>query len=345
MADKPHARPSPAAAKTERLLNLVIALLYTRQPLSKARIRAAVPQYHDSTDEAFDRMFERDKDELRELGIPLRTEVIDAFFDDESGYRIDRREYELPEIDFAADEIAVIGMASRAWSQASLAGPAAQALRKLHAAGLEPDEASVAGIEPLLHTTEPAFEAVRTATVSGREIRFEYQRSRSAQPQIRHVQPWALTNWHGRWYVTGHDVDRAAPRVFRLDRIRSKVSGNRAGGTYEVPGDHDPRAMITAAYDGEPPSGLSVRLRLRPGAAYSLRRRAASVTEGDRERGEWDTATFTHLPMSALVTEIAGLGPDAQVIEPQEVAAAVRERLDAVLTTHDSTASRRESSW
>ena len=79
-----------AAAKTERLLNLVICLLYTRRPLSKAKIRDAVPQYGlTASTEAFDRMFERDKDELRDLGIPLVTEPVDAYFDDEPGYRID----------------------------------------------------------------------------------------------------------------------------------------------------------------------------------------------------------------------------------------------------------------
>ena len=101
MATKASAGVSPATAKTERLLNLVIALLHTRQPLSKAKLRQAVPDYAAGSVEAFERMFERDKDELRALGIPLRTEPIDAFFDDEPGYRIDQREYALPEIDFA----------------------------------------------------------------------------------------------------------------------------------------------------------------------------------------------------------------------------------------------------
>ena len=74
------------AAKTERLLNLVIALLSTRMPLTKARIRTAVPQYLTTASvEAFDRMFERDKDDLRELGIPLVTEEITALLDDEPG--------------------------------------------------------------------------------------------------------------------------------------------------------------------------------------------------------------------------------------------------------------------
>ncbi|MGB3187112.1 MAG: WYL domain-containing protein [Ornithinimicrobium sp.] len=338
MAGTPETRSSPAAAKTERLLNLVIALLYTKAPLSKARIRAAVPQYQDSGDEAFDRMFERDKDELRTLGIPLRTEEIDPFFDDEAGYRIDRREYQLPEIEFSADEVAVIGMASRAWSQASLAGPAAQAMRKLQVAGIEPDEASVAGVEPLLHTTEPAFEAVRTATIAGRAIRFDYRASRAGVVGQRHLQPWALTNWHGRWYVTGHDLGRDAPRVFRLDRITSGISVDRAGrgSAYAVPAGHDPRAMITDAFDEPRPgdSDMVTRLRVRPGTAYSLRRRASSVVDGEHELGEWDQATFTDIAPQSLIAHITAAGPDVEVIEPAEVADAVRARLTAVMAAH-----------
>lgn len=336
MAATPESRVSPAAAKTERLLNLVIALLYTKAPLSKSRIRAAVPQYQDSGDEAFDRMFERDKDELRALGIPLRTEEIDPFFDDEAGYRIDRREYQLPEIEFAPDEVAVIGMASRAWSQASLAGPAAQAMRKLQAAGVEPDEASIAGVEPLLHTTEPAFEAVRKATITGRSIRFGYRRKNAGSITERHLQPWALTNWHGRWYVTGNDLDREGPRVFRLDRITSRVSLDRSGRdcAYVVPVGHDPRAMITATYNDRPASDTVARLRLRPGAAYSLRRRAASIVDGEHELGEWDVATFTGIPPQSLILDVTAAGPDVEVIEPVEVADAVRARLTSVLQAH-----------
>ena len=175
-----------AADKTERLLNLVICLLYTRKPLSKAKIRDAVPQYGSSaSDEAFDRMFERDKDELRELGIPLVTEPYDILFDDEPGYRIDRREYALPEISFAPDELAVLGLASRAWTQASLAGPAAQALRKLEAAGVERDDSSLIGIVPMVRTVEPAFEAVKDAVLARTAMAFTYRTAGTSQVATR----------------------------------------------------------------------------------------------------------------------------------------------------------------
>src|SRR4051795_13549309 len=126
-----------STAKTERLLNLVICLLSTRRALTKAQIRQAVPQYAENTStEAFERMFERDKDELRDLGIPLVTSFEDPLFEDEVGYRVDRAAYALPEVSFEPDELAVLGLASRVWQQASLAGPASRALQKLKAAGV-----------------------------------------------------------------------------------------------------------------------------------------------------------------------------------------------------------------
>ncbi|WP_109471353.1 helix-turn-helix transcriptional regulator [Ornithinimicrobium cavernae] len=324
------ARPSPAAVKTERLLNLVIALLYTRQPMSKSRIRTAVPQYAASSDEAFDRMFERDKDELRELGIPLRTEVIDPLFTDETGYRIDRREYALPEISFEPDELAVIGVASRAWSQASLAGPAAQALRKLEASGLTRDTRSVAGVEPLLHTREPAFDAVRDAVLSRREVTFSYRRGAAGETTERHLQPWALTSWHGRWYLTGHDLDRDAPRVFRLDRMEGPVRATGRPGTYDVPAEHDPRAMITTATgeDGD----TSARVALRTGTGHQLRRRGTLLEE--RGPNGWDVIELRVGSLWPLIEEIAGHGPDAIALAPADLVSGVRRALESVLAAH-----------
>jgi proteasome accessory factor B len=323
------ARPSPAAAKTERLLNLVIALLYTRQPMSKSRIRRAVPQYQDASDEAFDRMFERDKNELRELGIPLRTEVIDPLFDDETGYRIDRREYALPEVSFTPDELAVIGLASRAWSQASLAGPAAQALRKLEADGLVRDDAGVAGIEPLLHTTEPSFDAMRSAVLNHQPVRFEYRSGGGPSTTSRHVQPWRLTSWHGRWYLTGFDLGRDAPRVFRLDRVEGEVTPVGRAGGYEVPADHDPRAMITAS--NQAAETVTARVAVRSGSGHALRRRAEQVEEGD---DGWDVLTVTTSSPWVLVEEVAGLGPNARPLEPGRLVTEWRAHLEGVVRAH-----------
>ncbi|YAL84585.1 helix-turn-helix transcriptional regulator [Dermacoccaceae bacterium W4C1] len=316
--------PSPAT-KTERLLNLVICLLYTRQPLSKQAIRAAVPQYGDAaSDEAFDRMFERDKDELRELGIPLRTEPLDAYFEDEPGYRIDRREYALPDIPFAADELAVLALASRTWQQAALGGAAAQAMRKLQAEDVERDVDGVVGLEPRIRTTEPAFEAVKNAVMARRVITFGYRRGGAASQ--RRMQPWAVANWHGNWYVTGLDLDREAPRVFRLSRITGAVKAQGKPDAFTAPADHDALGMVASAEPGSAASSATVRVRA--GAGNSLRRRATGAVSSD---GGWDTFEVPFQDTSRFAGELVGYGPAVVVTHPPELVAAVTARLRDVL--------------
>src|ERR1700760_1919982 len=128
-----------AARRAERLVNLVICLLSTRQFLTAERIRDAVPGYgpgdgRRATDEAFKRMFERDKAELRDLGIPLEPGR-NSTFDSEDGYRIRRRDYELPPIEFDAAEAAAVGLAARLWQSATLGVPARAAPLKLRGGG------------------------------------------------------------------------------------------------------------------------------------------------------------------------------------------------------------------
>src|SRR5665213_2379321 len=149
-----------SARKTERLLNLVICLLATRRYLSADQIRRTVAGYEDLGDEAFKRKFERDKEDLRDLGIPLETGS-DGPFDDEPGYRIRRDDYSLPEIAFEPAELAVLGVAARTWQHASLSGEAFEAVLKLRAAGVDIDDAVPVAIETRVATSEPAFEPLR----------------------------------------------------------------------------------------------------------------------------------------------------------------------------------------
>ncbi|NHI18411.1 WYL domain-containing protein [Phycicoccus endophyticus] len=328
--------PSAAQVKTERLLNLVLVLLYARRPLAKAQIRRLVPQYGASAStEAFERMFERDKDELRELGIPLVTEDIDVLWDDEPGYRIHQRDYALPDISFEPDELAVLGLASRTWAQASLAGPAAQALRKLRAAGVERDEAALIGIEPRLRTAEPAFDAVKDAVLRRLPVRFDYRRPEAEAPAERHVQPWSLVSWRGHWYLNAYDEDRQAPRVFRLSRITGPVRPHGRPGSFEVPADHEPRVMAGTVAASGAQSHPAV-LRVRAGAGHVLRRRARTVHGGE---DAWSRVELDYRDLWAFADEVAGYGPDVVVEQPGELAAAVRERLAGAVAAHGAGAS------
>ena len=121
--------------KTERILNLTICLLVSGRYLPKSRIREAVEGYHDLSDAAFERTFERDKDELRSLGVPIEVGSFDPLFDDEPGYRILPSEFELPPIDLDAEEAAVVGVAARVWQHASMAESTTSAMAKLRAGG------------------------------------------------------------------------------------------------------------------------------------------------------------------------------------------------------------------
>ncbi|GAA8847400.1 WYL domain-containing protein [Helicobacter pylori] len=324
------AAPNTPAAKTERLLNLTMSLLSTRIPLPKQRIRRMVEAYRSvESDEAFDRMFERDKEDLRAMGIPLVTEEI-GVFEDEQGYRIDQRDYALAPVELTTDERAVVGLASRAWAHATMAGTAATAWRKI-AADDEVAEDPFVGLEPQLGGTEPAFEPLKDAVLHSTPVRFDYARPGAGGSRPRHVEPWYLTAWHGRWYLVGHDLDREAARVFRLSRIASAVTSTGEAPTVPVPDDLDPVSMI-AATDPAPGQASPVALRVRVGTGHGLRRRATSVTSLD---GEWDRVELDHSDLDGFVSEVVSHGSDVVVEEPAQLRTAVVDRLQAVVTTHE----------
>src|SRR3954464_12527185 len=211
------------ARKSERLINLLIALLVARTYVSKDRLREVVEPYREAGDDAFEKMFERDKEELRSLGIPIEVGYVDRAFEDEPGYRIERSAFELPEIDLTPEEAAVLGLAARVWQHAGLAAATSDALVKLKAAGVTVDREALNVVQPQLTAEEPAFEPLWDATRTRTPVRFSYLRSGSSTPALRHLRPWGVVSFRGRWYVVGHDRDRAEPRVFRLSRVQGEV--------------------------------------------------------------------------------------------------------------------------
>jgi proteasome accessory factor B len=311
-----------AARRAERLVNLVICLLSTRQFLTAERIRDAVPGYEGAdgskaTDEAFKRMFERDKAELRDLGIPLETGR-NSHFDSEDGYRIRRGDYELPAIEFDADEAAAVGLAARLWQSATLGEPARQALIKLRAAGTEVRAADAPGAVPHLDASDPSLpallEAARTATV----VRFDYVKSGAGAPERRTLEPWGVLSWRRRWYVAGLDRDRDEPRSFRLSRITGAVETVGRPGAFERPEKLDLLDLVVGRGPGD--DRLAV-VRVNGSGAGQLRRIAQSEVEG--------VLTIRFVEAQWLARIIAGAGSSAQALEPPYLVAAVVERLRA----------------
>lgn len=324
---------SLVSAKSERLLNLVILLLVARNYTTKEQIRELMEPYRGSSDEAFDRMFERDKDDLRALGIPLEVGFVDRFFEDEQGYRIKRDAFELPAIEFTADEVAVLGLAARVWRHAGLAAATSDALVKLKAAGLDFDRDQLEQVQPTLAAEEPAFEAMWQATVHRTPVRFDYARAGQREATTRHLEPWGVVTAQGRWYVAGLDTDRGEPRMFRLSRIGSAVEVTGPAESFTVPEGTDLRALSESLAPPRPDRTATVLARA--GAAGGLRRRASvsrpSETGPDDTPG-WDRLEVPYGSASDFAGELLGYADAVVVLEPADLRSEVWDRLVGVVS-------------
>jgi len=159
-------------------------------------------------------------------------------------------------------------------------------------------------------------------------VRFHYQGARDSQPRQRHLQPWGVVSRRGRWYVVGHDLDRADVRVFRLSRIEGEVVASGPAGSYQVPPDADLRGHVDV-FDSARPT-RAARLRIRSGAGYGLRRRAEPAPDAAGSDG-FDEVQVPFGDSWALAEEIASYGAAVVVVDPPDLRDAVVARLGAVL--------------
>lgn len=317
-----------APRKTERILNLTICLLVSSRYLPKNQIRAAVEGYHDLSDAAFERTFERDKDELRALGVPIEVGSFDPLFDDEPGYRILPSEFELPAIDLDADEASVVGVAARVWRHASMAASTMSAMAKLRAVGVEPDASQLSALEPSVQASEPAFEPLWTAVLERIRVSFTYRDGRT-----RNLEPWGMTSAKGRWYVIGRDVDRDATRMFKLSRIADLPRRTSRPGAYQVPTDLDLRGLARSLAPREV-TAIAL-LAIRSGRAPTLSRRGERV-ELDPELASpalpngFEVFAVGYSDLAGAAEEIARHAADVVVLEPLELRDVVIRGLSAV---------------
>ncbi|MCH0539442.1 WYL domain-containing protein [Streptomyces sp. MUM 203J] len=323
-----------AIAKAERLMNLALCLLGTGRPLSKRELRGSIEAYREAfghgdgaaqtSEDSFNRMFERDKDDLRELGLVIETvENLEG----ETGYLARRDSNRLPPVQLDAEEAAALGLAAKVWQQARLAGAASGALQKLRAAGMpeadDPYEDRAGALEPRIPVHEAAFEPLMLACRDRRPVVFPYRRSNAAHAENRQVEPWTLECWRGHWYLAGWDRDRGAERVFRLSRISGKVRSRAGKYTAPVPDVSTVRETVER-WAGESAT-RTARIRLRAGCGYPLRARALSV----RDAGDgWDELEIPY--GHGLDAWLVEFGPDVVVREPADLRAEVVERLRAV---------------
>jgi proteasome accessory factor B len=321
--------PANASAKNppeERLVNLVVALVATEQGLTKDTILSSVSGYREqsgagASKDALEKMFERDKESLRRLGVPIETIGDWADPDDlrEARYRIPTAEYELPEdIVFTSAELALLNLAGGVWSESSMSDQARSGLRKIRALGMTVDE-PIIGYSPRISLRDPAFAALQQAIELSRVVTFGYLKPGEGSPRTRRVQPLALVEYEGRWHVFGVDLGVGAERTFLLQRIVDEVTITREPFDAALRDGAGERALAGLAAVAERNRAL---LEVTPGteAALRLSRRALPADQGIR---------VPYVDVNVLADELASYGPEVRVVEPAELRAQVVARLEA----------------
>ena len=317
----------------ERLFSLVLALLATEQGLTKAEILSTVTGYAARYDIAADRanlerQFERDKEELRDLGVPLET--IDAPGADGDTklqrYRIPPSRYQLPDdIVFSPEEYAMLTLAAQVWREGSLSTDSRRALTKLQSLGVRIDDA-VIGFAPSIRTRDAAHEPLTVAIDRGHQVTFPYLKPGQAAAAHRTVSPLALVFHEGRWHLHAHDDGVDARRTFLLRRIVGPVVLTGTPATVRPSADESSRVLDELATLWH---ATVATVRVRPGSEADIVMRNRPGTE---ESAEGLLLHATDLDI--LADEVAAFGADVQVLAPPALRDAVRLRWERVVETH-----------
>lgn len=326
----------------ERLLNLIIALTHAPRRMTRDEIRATVAGYTPpprgvteaeakKVDAAFERMFERDKDDLRRMGVPLRT-VTDPYDGADIGYKIVAADAAMPSLDLTAAEVAVLGLAAEYWQGATLGDDARLALTKV--ASHTPHQVS----EPLpwavLATASKDATSVLVDAIHERQrVRFDYTSVSSGMAR-RTVQPWRLVVRGGHEYLLGLDVDKNDARTYRVSRVHGTVKLLGEPGDFERPSTI-PTDIFSAS------TGGSAIIALRPESGHVLRSRGtrlegaaaqdlavelvaigatAAEVEGSHEAAGWDIFTVPYDHLDILRDEVLALRGAAKVMAPEALA-------------------------
>ena len=306
--------------KSERLVNLTIALLATKRYLTKSEIFRTVEGYEGSP-EAMERMFERDKDDLRSLGITIELGTFDPIFEDEAGYRIAPSSYQLNLGELDGTDIALLSLAATAWSGAALERESTSALIKLSSMGIDSDSEALSLLTPQVSGTDQNFVLLTDAIVRRSEIEFEYL-SADLSKQVRTIAPYSMRGESGSWYLVGLDRAKDSVRTFRLDRIVSEVTVSKKSNTFDIPDQ-----LSDGIQDEAQEFAL---LRIRKNRGHQLRSLATVVETGE----EWDEIRLPIVDSSWLLRSILWHRDDVVAVEPAALRDQVVESLKELRALH-----------
>ena len=308
-----------AMPAVERLVNLTIALLEARRPLTFEELRRRTGYYPQPDPTSARRMFERDKETLRSLGIPVETRQ--DFGMEDPGYLIDRRAYELRGVDLDAEEVAALSLA------VDMLGREEGALPLAKLAARAPDPAPLQAPPTRAEVPVGDVDVFAPAIVERRAVTFTY-RTADGRTGLRTVEPYGIVRRRRAWYLVGRDRDRDATRGFRTDRMLSDVEVIGPAGAFDVPAGLDLGSVVS----GPEVATVDVLLEARPAGQWALGARGA-IDEGPGPDGTRRMRLAGIDPVRDRAW-LLGVAPDAAVVEPPAVADTVRSALERVLARH-----------
>jgi proteasome accessory factor B len=303
---------------------LTIALLATKRFLTKSEIFRTVEGYEGSP-ETKERMFERDKDDLRTLGIEILVGSFDPIFQDEAGYRINSDTYQLDIGLLSPLDLSLLSLAAQCWQGAALDQAAHRVLRKLRSIGISADELDIPAIHSKLSTSGQDIEIISSAISESALLSFNYI-SKDLESQRRTVVPFALATHLGFWYVASVDQMNQEIRIFRLDRVSGRVEKSTPQKNFKSPLDFDFQKALRNTQ-----SNNFAILDVQKGKGRLLRNLAMSI----KDLGEWDRLEVPIVSMDNLLSLALWHGEDVLVQEPKELVDMIESALQHILVDHE----------
>ena len=329
------AEKKPKVDVSARLLNLTCALLSSPHGFTKAELLSTVEGYRENyppkdkkAEEAQNKLFERDKSILREMGVTIETRnpLGESTNNQAARYVIPSDTFVWPEaVELSSRQLNLLNLAAEVWSKASLSADASKGLVRLQALGAAPQDSDIIGFAPRIQTLEPSFEALAEAMDERRVVTFWYRKPGSDTPELRTVQPWSLQNIDGQWLLVTFDEDREAQRNFLLKRITSKVK------------------KTEFVFEQVEPEWLEEALD----ELNALTRKQQAVFKVKRDSQAWfhfecdlatgpnpDEVTKHYMDLHLLADELREFIFDVTVISPDSLKDAVRSGLERVASAH-----------
>ena len=302
--------------KTERLINLTLGLLSSKRYLTKNEIFRNVAGYSGSP-ETMERMFERDKDELRGLGIEIEVGQIDPLFEDEQGYLIRSASIQIQPEEFSKEELLLMTMAANLWKESALSGISENALIKVASldGGIGFNNIALPLIEDEKFSTR-VFEKIIEAIQHNKYLTFAYKNKQ------RIVAPYGLKNTKGFWYLIAQEKDQDI-KVFKLIRIESEIEILDSEEKYTKPENFDINSYLESALKEEQRGAI---LKIRENKVNKLRSKGAVTESIDG----WDTLKITFDDLKEFTKEILWYGDDIYVISPSDLRDEVVKNLKQV---------------